>query len=225
MSSFTAGTVAALLGWGTIVGVDLVSFPQALLSRPLIAGAGTGLLLGEPSVGLQVGLVLELFALDVLPVGAARYPDYGPASVGAVTIAAAGPVHLTLGLATLFGLVVAVLGGYSLQWLRAANGRAIHRHAAGLAAGDSATIAAVQYRGLAGDVLRSAALTGVALAAARILTPLVPTTERFALVTAVAIGAAVAAAASGALRNAGRGTRLRWLGAGLGLGLLLAVLR
>lgn len=225
MIPLSTGTVAALLGWGTIVGVDLVSFPQALLSRPLVAGAGAGLLLGEPAVGLQVGLALELFALDVLPVGAARYPDYGPAAVGAVSFAAAGPVPLTLGLATLLGLALAVLGGYSLQWLRAANGRAIHRHAAGLAAGDRAIVAAVQYRGLAGDAFRSAALTAVALAAARLLAPLAPTSERFALVTAVAIGAAVAAAVGGALRSAGRGARLRWLGAGLGLGLLLAVIR
>lgn len=219
------GTVAALLAWGTIVGVDLVSFPQALLSRPLVAGAGAGLLLGEPLVGLQVGLVLEFFALDVLPVGAARYPDYGPGVVGAVALASAGPVHLTLGLATLFGLGAAVLGGYTLQWLRMANGRAIQRHAAGLAAGDRSTIAAVQYRGLTGDVLRSAVLTAVVLGAAALLSPRLPSSERFGLVTAVAVGAAVAAAAAGALRNAGRDARLRWLGAGLLVGLLVVAFR
>lgn len=225
MSLLQAGTAAALLGWGTVVGVDLVSFPQALFSRPLVAGAGAGLLLGEPVVGMQVGLVLELFALDVLPVGAARYPDHGPGVVGAVVLATTGPLQLTLGIATLFGLVFAVLGGFSLQWLRSSNGRAIHRHAAGLAAGDSATIALVQYRGLTGDVLRSALLTALALGAAELLGPRLPTSERFELVTAVAIGTAVAAAAAGALRNAGRGARLRWLAVGVGLGLLLVVLR
>jgi PTS system mannose-specific IIC component len=218
-------TIAALLAWGTIVGVDLVSFPQGLLSRPLVAGAGAGLLIGDPSVGLQVGLVLELFALDVLPVGAARYPDYGPGVVGAVALASAGPVHLTLGLATLFALGAAVLGGYTLQWLRVANGRTIHRHTAGLAAGDRASIAAVHYRGLIGDVLRSATLTAFVLGAAALLAPRLPTSERFGLVTAVAVGAAVAAAAAGALRTAGRGARLRWLGAGLLVGLLMVAFR
>ena len=81
------GQLLGLLGWGTLVGVDLVSFPQAMLSRPLIAGAGAGLVLGEPVAGLQIGLLLELFALDVLPVGAARYPDYGPGVIGAVVLA------------------------------------------------------------------------------------------------------------------------------------------
>ncbi len=220
MSLVPFGTAVALLAWGTIVGVDLVSFPQALLSRPLVAGAGAGLLLGEPLVGVQVGLVLELFALDVLPAGAARYPDHGPGVVGAVALATAGPTHLTLGIATLVGLVFAVLGGFSLQWLRTSNGRAIHRHAAGLAAGDSSTITRLHYRGLAGDVIRSALLTALALGAADFLAARLPATERLGLVTAVAIGAAVAAAAGGALRNAGRGARLRWLAAGLGLGLL-----
>jgi hypothetical protein len=38
-------------------------------------------------------------------------------------------------------------------------------------------------------------------------------------------GAGLSGAASGALRNAGRGLRLRWLGIGAALGTLWAVLR
>jgi mannose/fructose/N-acetylgalactosamine-specific phosphotransferase system component IIC len=48
------GSLAGLLLWGAVVGLDLVSFPQVLLSRPLVAGAGAGLILGDPLVGLQV---------------------------------------------------------------------------------------------------------------------------------------------------------------------------
>ena len=40
-------------------------------------------MLGDPGSGLTAGIILELFALEVLPVGAVRYPDYGPASVAA----------------------------------------------------------------------------------------------------------------------------------------------
>lgn len=225
MKSLTPGTLLALAGWGTLVGIDLVSFPQALLSRPLFAGAGAGLLVGEPATGLQVGLVLELFALDVLPVGAARYPDYGPAVVGAVVLAAGGIPDRVLGLATLFALALAVLGGLSLQVLRRANGRIIQRFAAGLAAGDAGTIAAVQYRGFAGDILRSLILSGMALGLALLVRPLLPEGERYAIVTAVAVGAAVAAALGGAIRSAGRGARLRWLAIGAGIGLLAGLLR
>jgi mannose/fructose/N-acetylgalactosamine-specific phosphotransferase system component IIC len=225
VKAMTVGTLAGLAGWGTLVGIDLVSFPQALLSRPLIAGAGAGLILGEFPIGLQVGLVLELFALDVLPVGAARYPDYGPAVVGAVVLAAGGTSERVLGLATLFGLGLAVLGGLSLRALRQANGRIIHRYAAGLAAGDAGTIARIQYRGLAGDMLRSLVFTGFAIGLGLLLRPRLPDGERYASVTAVAVGCGVASALGGAIRSAGRGARLRWLAAGAGLGLLLGALR
>ena len=48
---------------------------------------------------------------------------------------------------------------------------------------------------------------------------------RFALVSAVAVGAGLAAALGGALRGAGHGARLRWLAVGAGIGVLLAVLQ
>lgn len=171
MTDLLPWQLACLLCWGTLAGVDLVTFPQALLSRPLVVGAGTGLLIGDPVTGLQVGLVLELFALDVLPVGASRYPDYGPGLVGAVVLASGGALHHNLGVATLFALGCAGLGGWSLLWLRQVNGRALERHAAGLAAGSAATIATVQYRGVASDVIRSALLTAANLGVALWLSP------------------------------------------------------
>lgn len=225
MIRLAPGTGAALLAWGTLVGMDLVSFPQALLSRPLVAGAGAGLLLGDPMAGMRVGLVLELFALDVLPIGAARYPDYGPGVVGATVLAMGRPWEVTLGVVTLFALCLAVVGERSLLVLRRANGRAIQRNLAGLAAGDPATMAHIQYRGLTADALRSFVLTAVGVGLALLLRGALPGTERFTLVTAVAVGCATAAAASGAIRSAGGGARLRWLAAGAGLGLLMAALR
>lgn len=225
MSLDPGATITALLAWGTVVGVDLVSFPQALLSRPLIVGAVAGWLLGSVEAGLRVGLLLELFALDVLPVGAARYPDYGAGTVGAVLLSTAGPWQQTLGLSTLFALVFAVLGGLSLQRLRAANTRALQQAAAGLAAGDPKTVAGLQHRGMFGDLFRSALLAGAALAAAQFLHERLPFGERDVLVSAVAVGAGLAAAASGAIRSAGRGARLRWLAVGTGIGLIVAVLR
>lgn len=219
------GAVPLLLAWGTLVGLDLVSAPQALLARPLVAGVGAGLLAGDLPAGMQVGLVLELFALDVLPVGAARYPDFGAGTVAAVVLSAGRPWQSSLGLAVLFALGFATLGGWTLQWLRGANNRAVQRSTAGLAAGDGGTVRALQYRGLLLDTLRSAGLAALALGAAWLLGPRLPTGGRFALVTAVAIGAALSAATVGAIRSAGRGARLRWLVAGTGIGLLGAALR
>jgi mannose/fructose/N-acetylgalactosamine-specific phosphotransferase system component IIC len=220
----SGSTVALLAAWGTLTGIDLVSFPQALFSRPLVACAGAGLILGNVEAGLRTGVLLELFALDVLPVGASRYPDYGPGAVGAVALGVGTPWVETLGIAALFALGMAVLGGWSLVWLRRVNGRVIQQQAAGLAAGDPRTIAGIQIRGLAGDVVRSLALSAVSLLLAWALHPRLPGGPRYGLVTAVAIGAGVAAAAGGAIRAAGRGARLRWLVVGTGIGLLAAVL-
>jgi len=225
VSSLHGVSLAFLLAWGTAVGVDLVSWPQAMISRPLIAGAVTAALMGDLEGGLRVALVMELFALDVLPVGASRYPDYGPATVGAVVLAAGQPWEAALGPAVLLGLLAAVLGGWSLQWIREDNARSIQRNAAGLAAGETRTIARLQYAGLARDVLRSFGLTAVSLAAAAALGARMPMLPSLRIVTAVAIGAGLAAAAGGALRSAGRGARMRWLAAGAGLGLLITLVR
>jgi hypothetical protein len=80
---FSPHVVLPLLLWGTLVGLDLVSVPQAMISRPVVAGTVAGALAGDVEAGLRVGILFELFALDVLPVGAVRYPDYGPATVSA----------------------------------------------------------------------------------------------------------------------------------------------
>lgn len=225
MNPLPPAMLLGLTAWGTFAGLDLVNLLQGLFSRPLIAGAGAGLLLNDPEAGLRVGLLLELFALDVLPVGAARYPDYGPGVVAAVVLVSGTAWSQSLGLATLFALAWAALGGWSLQWLRQANGRGLARNAAGLAAGDAGTFARLQREGLFGDLVRSLLLTTVGLAVALLLRGHLVLTDRFEPVSAVAIGAGVAAAAGGAIRSAGRGARLRWLVAGVVVGLLVAVLR
>src|SRR5205807_2572076 len=51
-----------LLVWGRLVGVDLVSLPQIMISRPLVAGTVAGLLAGDPVSGVIVGATLELVA-------------------------------------------------------------------------------------------------------------------------------------------------------------------
>jgi mannose/fructose/N-acetylgalactosamine-specific phosphotransferase system component IIC len=217
-------TLIALIGWGTFVGLDLVSVWQSMIARPLVAGGVAGLLLGDVGAGLRVGALVELFALDVLPVGAARYPDYGPPTVGATALAAGGPWELTLGLAGTLALIGAVLGGWSLQLLRRSNAGAIQHAAAALAAGESRAIRRLQYGGLARDALRSALLTAVVIAGATgaALLPLDRATA--AALTIVVVGIGLAAALGGAVRSAGRGRRRVWLVAGLAAGAVLALL-
>jgi mannose/fructose/N-acetylgalactosamine-specific phosphotransferase system component IIC len=225
MIEFAPRVVVPLLLWGTLVGLDLVSVPQAMISRPMVAGAIAGALAGDLEAGFRIGVLFELFALDVLPVGAVRYPDYGPATVGAVALAVGTPWELGLGISTAFGLILAVLGGWSLQVVRRWNARAIQRRAAALAAGESSAIRWLQYGGILRDALRGFTLTLAALVLASTISESIRLDRQTAVAfTLVAIGSSLAAAFSGAVRVAGRGARLKWLLAGLGVGIVIAVL-
>jgi mannose/fructose/N-acetylgalactosamine-specific phosphotransferase system component IIC len=225
MSEFSPHIVIPLLLWGTLVGLDLVSVPQAMISRPLVAGTVAGWLAGDVEAGIRIGVLFELFALDVLPVGAVRYPDYGPATVGAVALGTGAPWELGLGVSAALGLILAVLGGWSLQVVRRWNARAIQRRAAALAAGESSAIRRLQYGAVFRDALRGFTLTLLGLVLASTITESVRLDRQTAVAfTLVAVGSALAAAMSGASRSSGRGTRLKWLLGGLGIGILLAVL-
>jgi PTS system mannose-specific IIC component len=197
-----------------------------MISRPLVAGAVAGWLAGDTEAGLRVGALLELFALDVLPIGAVRYPDYGPATVVATAFAVGAPWELGLGLSVALALVLAVLGGWSLLLVRRWNARAIQRRAAALAAGESGAIRMLQYGGLLRDAARGALLTVGGLLVAWAVARWVTLDRQTAVgLTLIAIGSGLSAAAAGAVRSAGRGARLKWLAAGVGAGALLAVLR
>ena len=76
-----AGLVAMLTG------LDRVALVQVMISRPLVAAPLTGLVLGNPLLGLEVGMLLELLWLGRLPVGAAIPPDDTQVAVGATVLA------------------------------------------------------------------------------------------------------------------------------------------
>jgi PTS system mannose-specific IIC component len=185
-----------------------------------------GWLTGDIDAGLRVGVLFELFALDVLPVGAVRYPDYGPATIAATALAAGSPWQFTLGLSATLGLVLAVIGGFTLQLVRRANARAIQHRSAALAAGESGAIRRLQYGSLLRDALRGAGLTVLGLVGAWALAQYAGRDRSMELgLTLVAVGCGLSAVIGGALRGAGRGPRLRWLGAGALVGLIVAALR
>lgn len=109
---------------GGVTGVDTTSVGQVMISRPLIAATLTGLLVGRPAEGLMLGAILELFALVILPVGAARYPETGTAAVAASaaymsTTTVTSPAVMLL--AVLFALIWERIGGYSVVLARRFN--------------------------------------------------------------------------------------------------------
>src|SRR5438034_224756 len=66
---------------GALLGLDVVTFPQAMISRPIVAATVAGAFIGNPLAGLTMGATLELLALGMLPFGASKYPEWGSASV------------------------------------------------------------------------------------------------------------------------------------------------
>ena len=214
--------LAALLTWGVIVGVDLVSFPQGMLGRPLVAATVTGFLLGSVETGLQIGVLLECFALDVLPVGASRYPDYGPAAVTAVFAARLMPDQTLTGGAVLLGLVLALVAGRAMDLQRRFNGRLVQRFAARITEGDARVLARLQGFGLLADALRSLVATGLGLGLARLTMPLLPALDSEPALTLVVVAGALLAALSGLFRRAGTSVPRILLGSGLVVGTLLA---
>ena len=207
-----------LLVWGTLVGLDLVSVPQMMIARPLVAGAIAGALLGDLVTGATLGVLFELFQYEVLPVGAARYPEYGPATVAAVSAAHAAAGTMGLGLGAIVGLMTAMAGGLSLHVVRRLNVRAVRRRTAGLEAGDPRVLVRLHLAGIGRDALRAALVTALGLGLAHLARVYLGGTlpvRAVLFLNVAAVGAALAAGTVGTLRLVGRGASLRWFALGV----------
>jgi len=146
--------------WGAIVGLDTTALLQTMVSRPLIAALGIGLLTGRQEEALVIGIILELFALPILPVGATRYPDSG---VGAVVATASyslgtipGPDPGALALAVVIGLIWEWISGRTVEVMRRVNALLISRRGEGDLA---ARVESAHLRALTLEGLRAALLT------------------------------------------------------------------
>lgn len=224
----SAGEVVLVLAFGTLAGLDLVSWPQAQLSRPLVAGLLGGLAVGAPLEGVAVGALLELFALETLPVGAVRYPDWGPGAVAAGALAGAGPqAAIPAGLLGV-GMVTALsawAGGFAMYVVRRANAEALHARADALEAGDARVLGALQRGGLLRDAARALALTAFTLVAGDLVTTRFAAAWRAPDVLARGVLAAtsVGVALWAAWRLFGHDRALGYFAGGLAAGALLVV--
>lgn len=215
---------------GALLGLDVVSFPQAMLSRPLVASTLAGALVGQPLAGLVIGATLECFALETLPFGASRYPEWGSAAVvgGALFASRTEDTAGALTTAVVVALATAWIGGYSMIWLRKLNARWARARLVELQRGSYRTVVSLQVAGLTMDVVRGFLLTWIMLLLARPATAWaiahwsVPTRVSRAVVVGAA--AMVAAGAAWKVLHGMAGARWFFLG-GLAAGLLLLVFR
>lgn len=215
---------------GGILGLDVVCFPQMMLSRPLVAATLAGAFFGDPTIGLFVGVALELIALATLPFGASRYPEWGSAAVVGGAIAGAlesnGTGALTIGV--LAGLATAWVGGITLVKLREWNAWLARRRRPALDAGARGTVIGLQLAGLTGDAVRAALLTCISYV---VLLPVAEATlgvwslsEPVSRSVVVGIAAAVAGTAAWTSFHTAGGARWYFAG-GLAVGLLILVVK
>jgi mannose/fructose/N-acetylgalactosamine-specific phosphotransferase system component IIC len=233
MTGESAGAIVPLLPFallGAVCGLDVVSFPQAMISRPLVAATASGALAGRVEQGLLVGAILELVALETLPFGASRYPEWGSAAVVAGALAASNPLGRpgTLSVSILAALATAWIGGWTMIAIRRLNALRARRHQTELNAGSASTVVGLQLSGLVVDGLRGALLTLLALAFFRPVAALAMTRwdldGRTTRAVVVGVAASVTGAAVWKVFHSTSGTRVLF-GAGLLAGCLFLALR
>ena len=222
--------VLALGVLGAVLGLDVVSFPQAQVSRPIVAATLGGALAGNVGVGMLCGVVLELFAHETLPFGASRYPEWGSSSpvagAAAAVGASVGDLPMALLFAVPFGLLTASIGGWSMVKVRQLNARLARRRLEALARGSARTVAGLQVAGATADLVRSGMISllaaAIALPAVRWIAVQPAPLSGYALPMLAAMGGAVAAGAAWKMFHSTSGTR--WFGiAGLAVGIGLVV--
>jgi len=146
---------------GALLGLDVVSFPQAMVSRPIVAATLAGAFIGHPPAGLLIGVVLELIALDTLPFGASRYPEWGSAGVVGGALFAAQPPGMpgALPASLLAALLTASISGWSMVVLRRVIAARLERTRDSIEAGSRGALLSLHLSGMTMDLLRAALVT------------------------------------------------------------------
>lgn len=150
---------------GAVLGLDVVSFPQAMISRPIVASTVAGAFIGQPGRGLLIGVVLELIALDTLPFGASRYPEWGSAGVVGGALFASQPegMYGALPAAMLAALLTASISGWSMVVLRRTIVDKLTRSRDRIEEGSREALMSLHLTGMSLDLLRGGVVTLVGM--------------------------------------------------------------
>lgn len=154
--------------------LDATAVLQLMFSQPVVAGTLTGLVVGEPLLGLTIGAVLQLVWLGALPVGAAPFPDASSGAVVAVgTATMLEHVGAGAGLGAAVGVVLGLLTGAVGQrvtlWVRRTNEALAAFAEAGAGVGNSRNVAQAVALGLAARFVSAALLSAAALSVGMIV--------------------------------------------------------
>lgn len=222
-------TIMLLIGLGALCALDTVSVFQGMVSRPIVSATLAGAVFGRAEDAVIIGAVMELFAIETMPFGASRYPEWGSAGVvaGTTYLAGGSATAGSLAIASLAGLATALLGSQSMVWHRQFVARIATTLRDQIAAGSALAVSRLHFAGIASDLWRGAMVTAVCLALALAIAPRILSAWYipFGPSAAWPVVLGVAAAAASIFRSAHAVPRASWFlaaGSAIGLGVVLA---
>jgi mannose/fructose/N-acetylgalactosamine-specific phosphotransferase system component IIC len=114
--------------WGGIVATDTTAALQLMISHPIVSCSVIGLLFGNLPIGFFIGILLELPWLYEIPAGSARFDEGNVGSTSAAAIAIhlmdeTSRIEIGISLSILVGIIVSVIGGALVIFMRPANAR------------------------------------------------------------------------------------------------------
>ncbi len=83
-------TAILLTIWAILCIFDILGPTVFMGFRPLVAGTGAGIIVGDVNLGMAIGATLELTALGVYTYGGATIPDYQTGAIIGTVLAHAG---------------------------------------------------------------------------------------------------------------------------------------
>jgi mannose/fructose/N-acetylgalactosamine-specific phosphotransferase system component IIC len=135
-------TAILLTIWAIICIFDILGPTVIMGFRPLIAGTGAGIIVGDVNLGMAIGATLELAALGVYTYGGASNPYYQTGAIIGRALAAAGggdfaaktAVGLTIGIpaAVLLASLDPIGRFLPTFWIHRADGYAAEGNSGGL---------------------------------------------------------------------------------------------
>ena len=135
-------TAILLTIWAVICIFDILGPTLIMGFRPLIAGTGAGIIVGDLNLGMAIGATLELTALGVYTYGGATIPDYQTGAIIGTALAAVGDgdlasktaIGLTIGLpaAVLLASLDPIGRFLPTFWIHRADTYALDADASGL---------------------------------------------------------------------------------------------
>ncbi|MCB0262011.1 MAG: PTS sugar transporter subunit IIC [Calditrichaeota bacterium] len=108
MSNFSLALLISLLGLDTTIAF------QVLISQPVFACSIIGWLMGDPMTGMEIGAIMQMIWLNMLPVGAASFPEGNIASmlvcVIVIRFADLDIPNTVFAVAFVYGMIVSYVG-------------------------------------------------------------------------------------------------------------------